>query len=188
MDNWNPSSSQVSSAVWLVELVIFPYLAGFVMNLLGEWSTKLLRKGGNDAVKWATDPNEKPNTYGLSSDKKNLVKKHAAKLFQVETIDLRCYFYEIKSYVANCGGGAYELSTRALKIVNYTEAMLIPVPLLICLIGIRLLLLDTILGIVVIGLAVFASYSLRQRYLYIRGYWVLHVYRSFLAIVCEKEI
>ncbi|TAK11977.1 MAG: hypothetical protein EPO32_10260 [Anaerolineae bacterium] len=187
LQSWNIVFVQVSGVIWLLFLALIPYLVGFVMNPLGEMLTEFLRKRGNDAVKWSTEPSEPLNKLGLSVDEVEIIQKQATKIFGMKKLPSSENFNHIRAFVANHGGGGYDLSVRTLDLVNFAEAMLPPVPILFLILGTRLLQTSGIAGSGLLLLAVYITWALRRRYLYLRGYWVMHVHRAFIAIAAERQ-
>lgn len=169
-------------------ILLIPYLLGFALTPFSDWLGKQIRKCKPDPVKWVVeDPTKYPE--GLKAGEIALLKKYAKKYFHDENAAPEIWFFQIRALVARDNSGASLLASRALDLTNLSESLVLPLPLLFFIIGIRLLFIGVCLwGMVSIFLAIGAFFLLSIRHIDLRSYWVKHVYRAFVAMSIQPEI
>ena len=182
------NTNLIDDILFGIILIIFPFLIGFILNPIGEVVTEWVRKKGGDAIKWVTNTDHKLNEFGLSTDELSQVNTVVAEMFDIKNKPLSEWFYQIRAYIMQKGGGAVELSIRALDLTNFCESILVPVPLFFLIVSVKLLIIRSYFYMIAsLMLGIGAFWFISRRYLYLRGYWVKHVYRAFLAIEVDKR-
>ena len=215
-----PIATKLSDGVEVVIagmiIVIVPYVVGFVLLPINEWIRKLWQ-GGKER-KWRHDPREHLFQLVEGSEaikgfeKKRITYKETKQILSAAKIafnieykkDIRFYFYPIRAFVLEYGGKSAILIDRARDLANFTESLLLPIPLAIISLGFYLLsrifvqYWGSLLGLFIIivsakfllllswGLAIGAHYLLVKRYFQLEEYWVKHVYRAFLVLTSEN--
>lgn len=211
-----------------VLVVFIPYVLGFTLLPLSEYVRKKWQ--GKERYRYP-DPREfiliLKETYEDKEadyerkwrkfDKRHLSNKETMRiqnlandLFDIEYKKaIHLYFYLIRAYVLEQGSKSSDLANRARDLANFTESLLIPVPLAFFSIGIYLIFTNyqpspyNLLGLSIYyiqtGLIMFGStivlgglsfgvhYLLVKRYFWLEEYWVKHVYRAFLVIRSIKN-
>ncbi len=168
-------------------IVIIPYLFGFVLTPFSDKIGELIRKRKPDPVKWVVeDPEKYP--AGLKTGEIALIKRYIRKYFHDNDAAPDIWFFQIRALVARDNSGASLLANRALDLTNFSESLVLPLPLLLLIIGVRLLILGIFLwGFLSILLAFGVYILLAKRHIDLRSYWVKHVYRAFIAICTQPE-
>lgn len=163
---------------------MIPFVIGFVLNPLGNFVTKLLRKVFDDPVKWVLVLSKEKYSDNKKFFRKRLSEPSRTKILEKVSLlqdgDAEEYspFFLVRNYVVeNAGKNTLALANRPLDLANLAESLIIPIPLLSFLIG-RVF----FSWIISIGLAVFIFAILSYRYFQLRGYWVKHNYRTFLIL------
>lgn len=180
--------SEVPESIWLILLVIIPYIIGFAMNPMVVKLTKKLQKGNRNAIVYSMADEKIGNKVQLWRNKRRLIEKYSRNLFHGDGKNPKEYFFYIRSYVADHGGEMFGLIVRVRNILEFSEAMLIPFPLLMFFIGIRLIYPFFSVGFMLIGISFLSFYFLYWRYFRLREIWVKHIYRAFLVIMRNEEL
>jgi hypothetical protein len=180
-------------------LFLVPYIVGFLLSPSGEWVKKLWQ-GANrsrypDPMRWVIDHSEKKlKGKRIPKDEATRIRDLMAATFPGQyKRDIHLWFFPVRAFVLEKGGRAAELSVRVRDLMNFTESLLLPLPLFIFLMAVYVISVQPIqetfnLGVCLICLVATLASSfivhlyLVKRYFKLEIYWVKHVYRAFLAI------
>ena len=178
--------SNIANAAYFVLasalVILIPYLIGFVLTPLSDKVGELVRKGKPDPVKWTVEDPEKYKS-GLKAGEIALIKRYIRKYFHDKDAAPDTWFFQIRALVARDNSGATLLANRAMDLTNFSESLILPLPLLFFTIGVRLMISGgCIWGIIAFSLAIGVYFLLSKRYIDLRSYWVKHVYRAFIAM------
>jgi len=154
---WFPGTPPISQTLMVIKgqtdalgpvvtgvlVVILPYIAGFTTRPLADLTAKHWCKKKGDPKIWVTDYRKSANRYKGQRLPAPMVKQInglAKQTFGYEfdkgqkkyfpTSNLHLWFFQIRAYVLDQGGAAAELATRAYDLMNFSESLLLPVPLL----------------------------------------------------------
>ncbi|MFN8385035.1 MAG: hypothetical protein U0V48_13125 [Anaerolineales bacterium] len=185
----NSFANQFSPVIQTLTLIFIPYLLGFILN---PFSTKLaekIRNRYNEAIEWVTDPKHKYAGQGLKEWEKETIKEKMKDLYNLQDKRFSEIFFTIRAYVEENSKGANGLATRALDLTNFSESLLLPLPLSFMVTGFLYIfilkswwaILFFILGSIVFSMCL-------NRYLALRSYWVKHVYRAFIAVTAKERL
>jgi hypothetical protein len=185
LSNFSNAANLVLASVLIL---LIPYLIGFVLTPLSDKIGEQIRRRKPDPVKWVVeDPVKFP--AGLKAGEIVLIKQYIRKYFHDKDAAPDNWFFQIRALVARDNSGASLLANRALDLTNFSESLVLPLPLLLLIIGVRLMILGGYLwGIVSLLLAIGVYILLSKRHINLRSYWVKHVYRAFIAICTQPEI
>lgn len=174
-------------------LIVIPYLVGFVFTPVSMAVTKLLRALFGDPKEWMVDYSEKGKRYEgkrLAQTKIRLIVQRMKKVFGDEkTINkdnLANWFFTLRDYVINSKGEAASFAIRAQDLFNFTESILLPLPLILLTVGIKMLCTQNWVGWLLMALGILFLCTLSYRYKQLRFYWVKHVYNTFLVVTGNK--
>lgn len=203
--------------------VIFPYVVGFVASPWCYEIAKNYRKTHGDATSWVTDhssdggkvsqdessktpPSQLKEKQSDIYGERQLSRSATAQVSYLARVlfpglkrkfkdDPAPHFFYIRAYVMDKGGTAAEYAQRTEDLMNFTESLLIPVPLFFALVTLNLIyvfanaVLSSTIPLWLIALALLMAFfvyiavfkTVAERHLRFREYWVKHVYRAFLA-------
>lgn len=170
--------------------VTVPYLVGVMMSPVGGLVTKGLRDAFGDPKEWVVQHPECKAAKDRYAGKRlpmaqlKLVAQKLKSTFRISgTVDPRNldkWFFLIRAYVVNCAQQAAEPADRNLNLANLSEALLVPIPVILVVLSLRAATLYwSLLLLLILGGA--AVVLLARSYLYLREHWVKHVYRAFLV-------
>jgi len=204
------TKTEASGMVIIGLLIIFiPYLVGFVLLQLGEWVRELWQ-GGKERNRFP-DPRkyllqyEVPDKDKISKDDEKRIKKIKGVRFSLKetgkiaeiayrifgyqhTKTVHLYFYPIRAYVLEYGGASARLVDRARDLANFTESLLLPLPVMIIGLSFFLFWGKWLWLALCIFIAMGVHLVLVYRYFELEKYWVKHVYRTFLAITSKSDL
>jgi len=169
-------------------ILLIPYLIGFVLTWLSDKIGERIRRGHPDPVKWVV---EDPVKYaeGLKAGEIALIKQYIRKYFHDNDACPDAWFFQIRAIVARDNSAASLLANRALDLTNLAESLILPLPLLFFIIGGHLIIVGICLwGIIFLLSAIGVYILLSKRYIALRGYWVKHIYRAFIALCIQTEM
>jgi hypothetical protein len=185
LSNFSNAANLVLASVLIL---LIPYLIGFVLTPLSDKIGEQIRRRKPDPVKWVVeDPVKFP--AGLKAGEITLIEKYIRKYFHDTDAAPDTWFFQIRALVARDNSGASLLANRALDLTNFSESLVLPLPLLLLIIGVRLMIVGVYLwGLVSLLLAIGVYILLSKRYIDLRSFWVKHIYRAFIAICIHPEI
>lgn len=173
--------------------IVIPYLVGFVFTPVSMAATKVLRSRFGDPKDWVVDYSvngERHKGRRLAQTKIRLIVQRMKKVFGDEkTINkdnLANWFFTLRDYVINSKGEAASFAIRAQDLFNFTESILLPLPLLLFTSGIKMICSPNRIGWLLLAFGIFFLCMLSYRYLRLRFYWVKHVYNTFLVVTGNK--
>ena len=188
LQTFKTATDSVGILVTGILAVIIPYVSGFIMNPLGSFMSRLVRRLFGDPVNWITDYST--NKHKGERLPKSLIKaivEQAPQGYSITEKNIHRRFFQIRADVVNKGGVLSELASRAQDLATFTESLLIPVPLLSGLLVARLAEpFDLASLALAIAIAIATLYLLVLRYLKMRHYWVKHIYRAFLVLKADE--
>lgn len=209
----------LGSVVVGVLLVILPYITGLSARPLAQslttaqWEKEEEKGKGNNIEKenFGYTPKNKKMYQASSSpfSSRHLCGKHYKG--NPKLLHRRRDFFWIRAYVVDHGGAAAELATRTYDLMNLSESLFLPVPLLSGILTYKLTSLlirsgmnalpylpadmtdgciNAITIIIGIPLAIYGCQNMRQQlwqnYNEFREDWVKHTYRAFLVIKARE--
>jgi hypothetical protein len=136
LDEFRRQIDSLGPVVGAVLAVILPYITGFTLSPVCNLATYLLRRIWGDPVQWVTDFSEggtrKHKTRRLVKPALAQIIKHGADTFDTDVKDMNAalWFSPIRAYTIEKGGAASDHATRAYDLMNLTESLLLPIPLL----------------------------------------------------------
>lgn len=191
-------TDKLSPLVLALALLIFPYVIGFTLSPVNVLITRLLRFVFGDPKKWVVDHQMKSKWQEflhkgkrLSRTNIRLVTQHLKKIYgeerEISEANIAKWFFQIRAIVINQKGEAGALAIRAQDLANFTESILLPVPLLFIILFEKFLQTNPAFAWVCLGIGVVLFVMLSYRYLNLRRFWVKHTYRAFLALMTTNK-
>lgn len=185
-------TDKVSPLVIGLVLLIFPYIIGFILTPVNTLATKLLRCVFGDPKNWVVDFQTKSGWRirlhkgkRLSRTNIRLVIKRLKKIHgeekEINETKIANWFFQVRADVINQKSEAGALAIRAQDLANFTESILLPVPLMLWILFAKFFTDYPIFGWICFGAGLLFFVMLSYRYLHLRKYWVKHTYRAFLA-------
>lgn len=177
------SINKIPATILVIISLVIPFLLGFILSPLGNIITKLIRIILKDPTDWALVLKGQNYNTNKSWYRKRISEPSRTKILKkISTLQegepKYSPFYLVRNYVEIKGNdNARRLADRALDLANLTESIIIPAPLLVFLIT-RTLINQSIS----ISISILLFLLLCSRYYQLRGYWVKHIYRTFLII------
>ena len=170
--------SQAPASLAAVCIIVAPFVVGFVFNPLGNCVTLLIRRiTGGDPANWMLVL--RGQTYKDGRRKRLAEPWRSSLLSKITSLSggneiKHSPFFWVRAFVdLNAPSHVRRQIQRVLSLANFTESLLLPVPLLTF-----LLLRQTHCAAgIILSIGLFCVLSWRYRRL--RIYWVQHVYRNF---------
>lgn len=173
-------------------------MIGFMLTPINGLFIKLLRIAFGDPKKWVVDYQEKSKWQlflhkggRLSRTNIRLVTERLKKIYgdekEISETKIAKWFFQIRAIVINQKGEAGVLAVRAQDLANFTESILLPVPLLFIILFGKFLQINLAFAWVCLGVGLALFGMLCKRYLDIRTFWVKHTYRAFLALLAADK-
>lgn len=185
-------TDKVSSLVIGIILLIFLYVIGFILTPVNTLVTKLLRGIFGDPKNWVVDYQTKPGWRirlhkgkHLSKTNIRLVTQRLKLIYgnekEISDEKISKWFFQIRAIVLNRKGEAGVLASRAQDLANFTESILLPVPLTLWILFSKYIYINPVFAWTCLGIGLLFFVLLSCRYLHLRTYWIKHTYRAFLA-------
>lgn len=185
-------TDKVSPLIIGLILLIFPYVIGFILTPLNTLVTKLLRRIFGDPKNWVVDYQAKSGWRirlhkgkRLSRTNIRLVIKRLKKIYgeekEINETNIANWFFQIRAIVINQKGEAGALAIRAQDLANFTESILLPVPITLWILFSKYIVIKPEFAWICLGIGLLFLVILSYRYLHLRTYWIKHTYRAFLA-------
>lgn len=185
-------TDKVSPLVMGIILLIFPYVIGFILTPVNTLVTKLLRRIFGDPKNWVVDYQTKSGWRirlhkgkRLSKTNIRLVIKRLKKIYgeekEINETHLANWFFQVRAIVINQKSEAGALAIRAQDLANFTESILLPVPLTLWILFSKYIVIKPEFAWICVGIGLLFFVILSYRYLHLRKYWIKHTYRAFLA-------
>jgi hypothetical protein len=192
LDQIQKITDKVSPLVMGIILLIFPYVIGFILTPVNTLVTKLLRRIFGDPKKWAVDYQTKSGWRvrlhkgkRLSHTNIRLVIKSLKKIYgeekEINETNIANWFFQVRAIVINQKGEAGVLAIRAQDLANFTESILLPVPLTLWILFSKYIEIHPVFAWICMAFGLLFFGILSYRYLHLRAYWIKHTYRAFLA-------
>jgi len=171
---------------------IFPYVIGFAMTPVSTIFTWLLRLVFGDPKKWVVDYQSNSKWFlwlhkgrRLSKTNIRLVTQRLKLIYgnekEISDEKISKWFFQIRAIVLNRKGEAGVLASRAQDLANFTESILLPVPLTLWILFSKYIYINPVFAWTCLGIGLLFFVLLSCRYLHLRTYWIKHTYRAFLA-------
>lgn len=191
-------TDKISPLVMGLILLIFPYVIGFILTPANTLLTKLLRLIFGDPKKWTVDYQTKSGWRvhlhkgkRLSRTNIRLVTQRLKEIYgdekEISEAKIAKWLFQIRAIVINQKGEAVALAIRAQDLTNFTESILLPVPLLFTILFGKFLQTSPAFAWVCLGIGLLLFGMLSKRYLDMRTFWVKHTYRAFLALLATEN-
>ncbi len=185
-------TDKISPVIMGLILLIFPYVIGFILTPLNTIVTKLLRRIFGDPKNWVVDYQTKSGWRirlhkGKRLSKTNicLIIKRLKKIYgeekEINETNFANWFFQVRAIVINQKGEAGALAIRAQDLVNFTESILLSVPLMLWILFLKYIVIKPEFAWICLGIGLLFFVILSYRYLRLRTYWIKHTYRAFLA-------
>ena len=198
LDQLQEITDKLSPLVLALALLIFPYVIGFMLIPINGLITKLLRLIFGDPKKWVVDYQERfkwqlfPHKgRRLSRTNIRLVTQRLKKIYgdekEISEAKIAKWFFQIRAIVINQKSESGTLAIRAQDLANFSESILLPVPLLFIILFGKFLQINPGFAWVCLGIGLVLFGILSQRYLDMRTFWIKHTYRSFLALMAADK-
>lgn len=189
LTEFNTFTNQFSPVIQTLALIFIPYLLGFIFNPLSTTLAEKIRNRYNEAIEWVTDPKHKYASQGLKEWEKETIKAKMKDLYNLQDKRFSEIFFTIRAYVEENSKGANGLAIRALDLTNFSESLLISLPLFFVITGVHfIIILKSWWAILFFALGSIAFFAILNRYLALRSYWVKHVYRAFIAVTAKERL
>ena len=198
LDHLQAITDKLSPLVLALALLIFPYVIGFTLTPVNALITRFLRFVFGDSKKWVVDYQEKSKWQlflhkgrRLSRTNIRLATQRLKKIYgdekEISEAKIAKWFFQIRAIVINQKGKAGALAIRAQDLANFTESILLPVPLLFIILFGKFLQTNLAFAWICLGIGLGLFGMLGKRYLDMRTYWVKHTYRAFLALLAADK-
>lgn len=185
-------TDKLSPLVMGLSLLIFPYVVGFILTPVSTLITRLLRFTFGDPKKWVVDYQSKSGWQlsihkgkRLSRTNIRLITQRLRKIFgeekEINETKIANWFFQVRAIVINEKSEAGALAIRAQDLANFTESILLPVPMMLWILFAKYVTVYPVFGRIYFGAGLLFFGMLSYRYLHLRTYWVKHTYRAFLA-------
>jgi hypothetical protein len=198
LDQLQAITDKLSTLVLALALLIFPYVIGFIFTPINGLFTKLLRFVFGDPKKWVVDHHIKSKWQKFLHEGKRLSRTNIRLVTQrlkeiygdekeISEAKIAKWFFQIRAIVINQKGEAGALAIRAQDLANFTESILLPVPLLFIILFGKFLQINPAFAWLCLGIGLVLFGTLSKRYLDMRTFWVKHTYRAFLALLATDK-
>ncbi len=166
-------------------ILILPFLIGFIMNPLGNLTTKIIRKICGEPTYAVLDKNEKTLCikYVLYE---NFGKKIKEEVFG-KTNTSTSPFYWAKTYIELYGSEEIKnLLDRKLSLVNLMEGVILPTVLISIILPAKYIPNHPCKCLILLLFLAVTTMLLSYRYMQLRQEWAKSVYRTFLLLRSKK--